>query len=246
MKPLAIVCPITSRGCSDQPPEQPVFHALLPSMDLFNLWEVARVYFAHDADDPLWARDDVQKMVDRPVTWLSIEGQTGKITTIWNYASALASDQHEYLLPANDDMAFLSDPTPAIDVVRDRNGFGTCAFADASFPGWPTFYVVGRMHFAIFGALYPLPWQGAHQDPWIADIYRPWGASEIDQRIRVHNRMGSESSPVTGPRFEYGDATNYRGAVMNGRRAVNAWLQKHRGVARPLDEETLCAAPMLL
>jgi hypothetical protein len=128
----------------------------------------------------------------------------------------------------------------AVDVLRSRSGFGTCAFHDEAFPDWPTFYLVGRLHFEIFGALYPLPWPGAHQDPWIADVYRPWQASEIDDRIQVHNRIGSATYPVAAPRFPYGDPpTEYRAAVLAGRRRVNDWLASHPDVAKPLTADIL-------
>lgn len=235
---LTILCPITSRGCESKVVAgQPLMNALLPSMDALKIR--ALLILGYDDDDPLWSNRANREGIN--AEWHALHGLTGNITGCWN-ALAKAAEPFDWLLPANDDLAFQTSPLPAIDKLKARNGFGTVAFHDAAFPDLPTFYVVGRMHFDIFGCLYPLPWTGAHQDPWIADVYRPWRASEIDQSIQVHNRIG-----ITAPRFEYGaPPENYRAVVMDGRRKVNGWLGEHPGVAPVLPEHVIEGAPFLI
>lgn len=244
MKPsIAIICPITSKGCVDHIPSQPVFQSLLPSIE--RIRNEVRLYFGYDHDDPLWMNEAYRKRVGG--TWLELRGLTGNVTGIWN-AMAFRAGPHDYYLPVNDDLRFDTDPLQAVETLDKRKGFGTVPFYDAAFPTGgiddgplPTFYLVGRMHFDIFGTLYPLPWTGAHQDPWIADVYRPWKASEFDLRIRCENRLH-----IKGPRFEYGVAEGYREAVLDGRRRVNAWLEFHPDIAPQLDAETLKSTPTLI
>lgn len=212
-------------------------------MDALELRERVRLVLGYDHDDPIWSEPDSRRRVGRNATWLPMIGLTGRITAIWNRLASWAHDA-EFILPANDDLAFQSSPMPAVESLRRRGGFGTVSFADEAFPGLPTFYVASCLHFDIFNTLYPLPWQGAHQDPWIADVYRPWGASDIDERVRVHNRIGG----ITAPRFDYGDAPGYADEVMAGRRKANRWLAAHQGGLRPepLTDEELQECPMLM
>lgn len=242
---LAILCPITSRNCGTDVAAQPIFCALLPSMEEHGLWEHAQLYLGYDSDDPVWQNGANRHLVPN-AEWIVMHGLTGKITSIWNQLACHAS-RHEYLLPANDDLKFINNPLPGIDIVRNRNNFGTCGFFDHAFPDWHTFYIAGRLHLEIFGCLYPLPWEGAHQDPWIGDVYKPWEASPVKHGLKVHNRIGSEESPITKPRFDYGEVpSNYRAVVMDGRRKVNAYLQQHLGIIDPLTEDELCQAPFSL
>jgi len=242
---LTILCPVTSRNCGHDRAQQPLMHALLPSMDALQMWGGVRLIVGYDDDDPVWSIHKVRTDIDRPIQWIQLKGRTGQITAIWNYLEC-SLGSWEYLLPANDDLAFQTSPLPAIDVLKERNGFGIVGFHDHAFPGLATFYVVGRMHRQIFGTLYPLPWQGAHQDSWIADVYRPWGASEVDQRFQVHNHTGPTGFPMIGPRFEYGEPADYRQVVLDGRRKVNDWLKGHPGVAPVLTDEGLREARTII
>lgn len=245
-KQLAILCPITSRNCGPEVAAQPLFHALLPSMDEHGLWEHSKLYLGYDSDDPVWQNSAARAAVTQPVEWIVLHGYQRKITSIWNALYRQAA-HHDYWFPANDDLTLIDNPLPGIDIVRDRNNFGTCGCYDHAFPEWHTFYIVGRVHFDIFGKLYPLPWEGAHQDPWIGDVYLPWKASPVKHGLKVHNRSGSPDNPVTAPRFDYGAVpSNYQAVVMEGRRKVNAYLHSHPGIAGPLTEDELCSASMSL
>lgn len=245
MKRIAIICPITSKGFEHSISDQPILHALLPSMEALQLWGDCKLFLGYDSDDPMWQQSIKRSQATREAEWVPLYGLRGKITSIWNALSEYVRD-YRYVIAANDDMAFQTTPLPATGVIDSQNGLGTCAFRDKAFPDLPTFYMVGNLHFEIFGCLYPLPWEGAHQDPWIADVYRPWKASQIDEQIQVHNRIGAPDSPVTEPRFEYGHATGYRDAVLRGRHKVNEYLRAHPAIAEPLPDSTLDESPMLL
>lgn len=240
---VTILCPITSRGIPSRcAADQPLFRALLPSMDALELWGAVRLVCGYDSDDPVWSMRMARERATQPIMWMGIEGLSGNITAIWNLMATLQLTVpfYDYVIPANDDLVFETSPLPAIDKLRARQNFGIVAFHDYSFPGLPTFFMVGRPHFEIFGALYPLPWTGAHQDSWIHDVYKPWEASEIDPSIRCANHMG------TGPRFDYGGTAGYHEAVMIGRRTVNNWLESHPEIAPPLTTFSLESAPLVI
>lgn len=236
---VAILCPVTSRGCSKRVLEQPLFNALLPSMDSLQMWGGIQLVLGFDNDDPIWNCLENRQLIRKPVKWVELFGLSGNITAIWRVLANQA-EPFDYLIPANDDLAFQTSPLPAVDSLAARRNFGTVAFHDYNFPDLPTFFMVGRVHFAIFGTLYPLPWKGAHQDSWIFDVYAPWGASAVDPTIKCANHLG------TGPRFEYGPTDQYEAAVEMGRRTVNDWLKRHPEIAEPVSEEALYDTPLVI
>ncbi len=236
---LTILCPITSRGCSPEPELQPLFDSLLPSMRAHDLFGAVELIIGFDSDDPLWSQRKVRDLVHDQVRWIELHGLDGNLTTIWNTLERM-SRPWSYLLPANDDLAIETNPMLAIETIKRRNDFGLCGFVDSAFPDLATFYVIGQTHREIFDALYPVPWRGAHQDSWIADVYRPWSAASIDRRIKVHNHHG------TGPRFEYGEAVGYRDAVVRGRKQVNQWLLGSNHEVQPLNDHILETTSFIL
>lgn len=230
---IGILCPITSRGCPDAIEEQPIFKALIPSMDALELWRSVTLYIGHDSDDPIWSDPKAREAVRKPVAWIELHALKKNITACFNWLDREAR-VCDYLIPANDDLAFQTSPLLAVETLRARDDFGTVAFHDEAFPGLPTFYMVGRKHFDIFDVLYPVPWTGAHQDSWIADVYRPWNASAIDPQIKVHNHIGA------GTRFEYGPTDGYRDAVMRGRKRVRDYRREQ------MSDDELAAVPMCI
>lgn len=238
---VAILCPITSRGSSVTLSEQPLMRALIPSMTALELWGGARLVLGYDWNDPLWSDAEARACVGARVEWVPLEKrETFDLTGIWNELAQHVGDA-EYFIPANDDLAFQNNPLAAADVLNRRGNFGVVGFHDHAFPGLATFFMASRSHLEIFGSLYPLPWRGAHQDSWIADVYRPWGASEIDERIQCHNHIGAAT------RFEYGKAEGYRDEVMRGRNRVNDWLGHQKSYPiEPLSQDALAEASMIL
>jgi hypothetical protein len=218
---IAILCPVTSRGSSLLVGEQPLMKALIPSMAALDLFGAVRLVLGYDWDDPLWADAEARACVGARAEWMLLRRRDYfDLTAIWNELAAEIGDA-EYFIPANDDLAFQTDPLVAIDTLKRRSGFGIVGFHDHAFPGLATFFMASRLHLEIFSSLYPLPWPGAHQDSWIADVYRPWGASEIDERIQCHNHIGAAT------RFDYGAAEGYAGEVTAGRKRINRWLVSH-------------------
>ena len=69
-------------------------------------------------------------------------------------------------------------------------GFGCVAIKDKSFPVFPTFPVIHRTHFDIFGELFPRQFKNQHGDPYLFEIYRRFGNSVFTQSSFLDNTIG--------------------------------------------------------
>jgi len=70
--------------------------------------------------------------------------------------------------------------------------FGVVAIRDETFPGFPTFPVVSRAHIDIFKHLFPPDFVNQDGDPYLWEIYRPFGARRFAENIVLNNRMGGD------------------------------------------------------
>ncbi|KAJ3291956.1 hypothetical protein HDU79_001886 [Rhizoclosmatium sp. JEL0117] len=69
-------------------------------------------------------------------------------------------------------------------------GFGCVAFKDVTFPGMPTFPVVHKLHFKIFGSLAPTVFVNQGLDPYLFQLYRAFGCSRMIANVLVSNSLG--------------------------------------------------------
>lgn len=59
-------------------------------------------------------------------------------------------------------------------------GFACIAIRDISYPSFPTFPVIHKLHLSIFGGkLFPQDLRNQHGDPFLFEIYRRWGAARF-------------------------------------------------------------------
>jgi hypothetical protein len=67
-------------------------------------------------------------------------------------------------------------------------GFACIAIRDETFPGFPTFPVMHRLHLTIFdGKLFPEELVNQHGDPFLFEIYRRWGAARFAGAASPHS-----------------------------------------------------------
>ena len=70
-------------------------------------------------------------------------------------------------------------------------GCACVAIQDSSFPCFPTFPVMHRLHFTIFGGeLFPSEFHNQHGDPFLYEVYRRYGASRFTASARLCNQIG--------------------------------------------------------
>lgn len=245
---ISLLVPITSRNCPKEIERQPLLTSLLPSLKALDV--PFNILLGYDSDDSLWSNSKARSFVSAHCAnqfvfrWYELYAVQKNITAIWNTLVLLASADgflSDYFIPANDDLRFETDPYQAVPTLSRRYNLGTIAFHDRWMPGFPTFFLCHVRHLSVFPVLYPVPWQGAHQDPWIHDVYFPWGGP-FDSKVIVHNRMG-----ISNARYDYGTPTGYFEAVKAGRRRVNEHLRQTSfgsgGVIAPIDDAKLEACP---
>lgn len=215
--------PVTSRGCPDDPHAQPVAVTALPSIRAtLPKGHLVRIYVGYDSDDLRWAdngwrADALAPFADLSIRRVPIYAMGQRITAIWNWmARRCYDDGADYFVAANDDLLFQTPWGDESVRMMSERGLSLLAWHDDSFPGFPTFHMSAREHLDVFGGVYyPLPFHGAHQDPWIYDVYRQYGRAELCDQIRVRNHVGGSTV-----RYEYGPQTGYRSLVTKGRHTV--------------------------
>jgi lipopolysaccharide biosynthesis glycosyltransferase len=80
-------------------------------------------------------------------------------------------------------------------------GFGVVALRDCTFPGFPTFPVLSRVHLDLFdGALWPALFVNQDADPFVWALYRPFGAREFASNVELRNLTGGDE--LNQPRYE--------------------------------------------
>lgn len=124
----------------------------------------------------------------------------GKLCKIWEYLAFKAVEFNcSFFVLVGDDIRFLSNGWKleieqqfhAISATRKLPfGVGCVAFRDVSFKIFPTFPVIHRIHFDIFGYLFPDEFLNQHGDPFLFQVYRRLGASEFAHSATLDNTIG--------------------------------------------------------
>jgi hypothetical protein len=73
-------------------------------------------------------------------------------------------------------------------------GIACVAFQDEAFPVFPTFPVLHRRHFDVFGRLFPRQLINQHGDPFVFEVYRRFGASVFAPGCVLCNTVGGRKT----------------------------------------------------
>jgi glycosyltransferase involved in cell wall biosynthesis len=124
----------------------------------------------------------------------------GKLCRIWDFlADKAVKRQCDFLLLVGDGVVFrttdwktdIESQFTKVSLSRDLPfGIGVIAFRDEAFEVFPTFPVIHRIHFEIFGCLFPVEFINQHGDPFLFEIYRRFGASEFAFTATLNNTIG--------------------------------------------------------
>jgi hypothetical protein len=77
-------------------------------------------------------------------------------------------------------------------------GYGCVALNDSKNPGFPSFPVVHRRHVEAFGGFCPPAFVNQDGDPWVFELYRPFGASKFAAAVSIRNEIGGASDTLGG------------------------------------------------
>lgn len=230
---VCLMVPVTSRGIEYNKDkglllsDLPLVHTFIPSLlntieKHYDYW----LYIGYDIDDPWYdnetnwrtlmnfiqikSRETTHAKLRLNVRPVKLYGIDKRITAIWNSLAATAyRDLCDYFYPANDDLQFQTEGWTSSAIRRLKkctfaSNFGIVAFKDIAACDYPTFHLTHRTHLDLHdGIYYPLPFHGAHQDPWIFSVYRPWKCAFVLHHLKVKNHIGLEGGKA---RYEYGDS----------------------------------------
>lgn len=159
------------------------------------------MYVGIDYGDPVYdtqeAEDSITSLFCRDGLACSIHfqkftaGYRGKICWIWaELAARSAKMRDDFQVLLGDDIV-LQTPgwKPHIEnsfrsmAVQNNMPFGVgcVAFRDTAFSMFPTFPVIHRSHFDIFGQLFPRDFVNQSGDPFLFEIYRRYGVSQFSE-----------------------------------------------------------------
>ncbi|CAG8560386.1 11032_t:CDS:2 [Acaulospora colombiana] len=211
---FGILLPITSRGlprpedCLDNLAR---FSESLYDTSVQDLLERnyrIKIYLGIDKDDKLFHSQE-----DNPALNILCKNQDnlwtvdtteftyppGSICAIWRDLAKKACKECDYTVLLGDDViietrGWMKKIHDAFVVISNEKkvprGFGCVSFFDTSFPGFPAFPVIGRLHFEIFGEIFPMKFHNQDGDPFLFQIYRRWGCSVMLQDVKLRNTIG--------------------------------------------------------
>lgn len=108
--------------------------------------------------------------------------------------------------------------------VRIPAGFGVVALNDETFPGFPTFPIVGRAHLQCFGHLFPSVFVNQDGDPFLWALYRPFGARRFAHSGKLHNAIGGDEH--TQARYERQHCDWKFDVLSRAQQKMKAWLEQ--------------------
>lgn len=171
-----------------------------------------KVYLGIDADDEYLqssAWNDKELNVTESV--LSGEGivdfsteicdvPRGHVCAIWRHCANRAwKEGADYFVLMGDDVVLLDegwmrDVHEQFKLIAQQErvpqGMGCVAFTDVTFPGMPTFPIIHRTHMNIFdGQVIPDTFVNQDGDPFLFQLYRKWGCSQMIS-LRISNGIG--------------------------------------------------------
>ncbi|OLL23975.1 GDP-mannose 3,5-epimerase 1 [Neolecta irregularis DAH-3] len=219
-KTFAVLLPVTSRGSVDPRDCLSNLHNFSLSLQSTtyadrvgihggNYFKI-KIYLCIDDSDRFLVESSEAENILRShafedITTLTFSYPLGSICSIWRDAAHQAYlDACDYFVLFGDDVVIHTPSWPSkIDAaflylskkLNFPKGFGCITFRDISFPGMPTFPVVSRLHMEIFsGEIFPDTFNNQHADPYLFQLYRPWGSSSMLETTCLENKIGGAGS----------------------------------------------------
>ncbi|CAG8815292.1 16777_t:CDS:1, partial [Racocetra persica] len=219
---FGILLPITSRGLES--PRDCLYNLKnfaksvyeTTQMDIINMNGIKfslKFFIGIDKDDSLFhpMENNIAEQILKEhglmdVTTREFDLPPGSICKIWN---DLAIDAYihlcDYIVLFGDDIIiestnWLSKTYEEFMKISNEKkvpcGFGTVAFTELTFPGFPTFPIMSRLHIDIFGGKpFPQVFTNQDADPFLFQLYRRFGCSVLSKQLKLRNLIGGSRKP---------------------------------------------------
>ena len=202
-----------------------------------------RIYIAIDHDDEYLLNDGNENKVERILREFDFtdivssvcDYPRGQVCSLWRHCARRAwEDGCDYSVLMGDDVmledeGWMRDAHTLFLTISEEQhtpiGFGIVAFTDLTFPGMPTFPIVGRTHMEAFGGeVVPSVFINQDGDPYLFQLYRRWGCARMFNS-RIRNKQGGEGDA----RYTKQHVTNWTTGVLNSSTTfLEDWL-RHNG-----------------
>ena len=251
---FGLLVPITSRGSTRSELEKRL-STFLTSLRDFACpnWEYA-LLFGIDPGDPLLdcTADSIDlralvadsgllsivAVVQITTFGPDVTSTAGNICGMWSHLAvqAFLESSCDFALLVGDDVVFLTRFAEAVlrafeAIALEKQlpfGFGCVAISDESFPGFPSFPVLHRVHLEVFDELLPAVFVNQGGDPFLYQAYRAFGAARMIREARLVNACGGPNEA----RYEK-KHVEWTGTVLEtARRRARDWLAA-RGILPP-------------
>ncbi|KAG0706873.1 glycosyltransferase family 2 protein [Suillus ampliporus] len=202
-----------------------------------------KIYLGIDADDEYlqrFARNNEKLNITESVlleegivnvSTVICDVPRGHVCAIWRQCAHRAwKEEADYFVLMGDDVVLLDegwmrDVHKQFALIAQREhvpqGMGCIAFTDVTFPGMPTFPVIHRTHMDVFnGQVIPDIFVNQDGDPFLFQLYRKWGCSQMIPS-RISNGIGG-SLPARYTQ-QHADGWTF-GPLENATSALEAWL----------------------
>ncbi|CAG8445308.1 10332_t:CDS:2, partial [Acaulospora colombiana] len=214
---FGILLPITSRGLKN--PEDCLSHLRNFARSLHDTTQAdtarmngnrftIKVFVGVDVNDDLFhpIKNNIAEQILKEHGVMDIETREfdlppGWVCKIWNdLAMDAYGQQCDYIVLFGDDIVLESTNWMSkihggfMKVSNEKKvprGFGCIAFTEATFPGFPTFPVMSRLHVDMFhGRPFPEILTNQDADIFLFQLYRRWGCSVMLNNVKLRNLIG--------------------------------------------------------
>jgi hypothetical protein len=253
---IAIGFPSTTKGnkkptIDNIPLMKTMLPSLLQSIDQNDDRYLYILYMAFDESDAFYSRPEVQRQLERQVMkraegyniqfqMIKCVDSHGWVSFLWNAVFQYAMDDGvDYFYQINDDIRFVTRQWTESFIGMLKNNplypnLGVTGPFDKGNLNLFTQAFVSRVHYEIFGYLYPYIFKNWFSDDWLSAVYNPIRSSFKIKKF-IHNTQSY------GTRYEICEESgmqNLKIALAIGHARVKEWVEEKRRIGhKMLDTE---------
>jgi len=198
---IAFLIASTSNGlCYKNIKETFIIQRLLKSLNKTLTSNEYNFYFGFDNDDQFFIKnknyleEEFNKVIKGNFHLHFINNPNKSPCLVWNELIKIAyNDKPDYFFQLGDDIVFHESDweTKLIEYFEDKN-FGVFGPLDKTVPNILTCAIVPKIHFEMFGRLYPKIFKNWYSDNWLQKVYEHFKCSKIEESFNIENTGGKQ------------------------------------------------------